>query len=256
MREYEETDFMSKQFKSLSICTKAFMTEDELALNNEKTRLTVLHKKYVAYAKALEKYINEQVDDYDYYEEIHQRLSMDKFESTTVDYYNKIKSKITEIKKELQNKLDSNIGLTRTLNLENYTLNTDNFDEDKMIKYMSINLFENTLSRALNIETNAFTDNIITIRTYHNSILKSLIDNGFYWNDNKYILYTCGAGALRTRKSVWIREDNYNKIENKMFNGLTIQKINEHGGHYSNKILAYRALPLSSTVVCDFLDIQ
>lgn len=30
MREYEETDFMSKQFKSLSICTKAFMTEDEL----------------------------------------------------------------------------------------------------------------------------------------------------------------------------------------------------------------------------------
>ena len=94
MREYEETDFMSKQFKSLSICTKAFMTKDELALNNEKTRLTVLHKKYVAYAKALEKYINEQVDDYDYYEEIHQRLSMDKFESATSDYYNKMKSKI------------------------------------------------------------------------------------------------------------------------------------------------------------------
>ena len=171
---------------------------------------------------------------------------------------NKLNSELKKIKTELMNKLDKNINMTRKLNLQNYHSfnSTKEYNEEYMILTKRISLFENALSRAIGVGRNEFTDAIITIRVFHNSILNSLINNGFTWNGNKYILYTCGASALRTRKSTWIREDIYFKINNKLFNSLEIADINSKGGHYTNKILAYRALPMSSSIKCDWFDIR
>lgn len=227
--------FMQSQFFSLSICTKGLMTNEELVLNNLKTET-------ISKINKLKLFESDNQDE------------VDKNKKELVKHKEQLKS----INKDLLELLDRNICLTRNLTLKNYYNDNPKFkyNEEYMIFTKRISLFENALSRAIGVGQNEFTDAIITIRVFHNSILKSLINNGFVWSGNKYILYTCGASALRTRKSTWIREDVYLNIRNKLFNSLEIEDINTKGGHYSNKILAYRALPMSSSIKCDWFDIR
>lgn len=110
-----------------------------------------------------------------------------------------------------------------------------------------ISMFESTLSRSLGIKQDELTYDIFVVEVYYYDIGKDLILNGFDYNGNHYIYFSSSAGQIRTKKTVFVREDKYEKIRNKIMCGLTINHINELGGMNINKLLAYTALANSAT---------
>ena len=153
-------EFLKKQFFSLSIDTKAFMNEEELALNN--------HKNFIS--SELNK-LKENIDNNVYDEDT---TLWGEYKYSLLNMY---KKEIKQTTEKFITLLDYNIGNKRELKLENYVLNKDNFNEDWMKFSKRISLFDNQLSRAIGVKEDEFTDAIITIRVYHNSLLKSLINN-------------------------------------------------------------------------------
>jgi len=69
------------------------------------------------------------------------------------------------------------------------------------------------------------------------------------YKGEKYRFLTASAGQIRTKKAVFIKESQYQKIEKTLMCGLTIEHINENGGINPNKFLAYLALNNSATEV-------
>ena len=110
-----------------------------------------------------------------------------------------------------------------------------------------ISLFESALTRALGIETNALTMDLVVVKTCYFKVLHDIILRGFDWNGQHYVIYTASAGQIRTKRSVFIREAALNAVSPKLICGLTIDDINQKGGINTNKFLAYLALSNSAT---------
>ena len=122
-----------------------------------------------------------------------------------------------------------------------------NLVENQVSKKEIISVFESSLTRTIGINPNTLSDEIIVIQVYYFDILRDIINNGFYFNGNKYIFLTASAGQIRTKKVVFIKEATWKRIEKTMMCGLNIEIINTKGGINSNKYLAYTALNNSAT---------
>lgn len=119
----------------------------------------------------------------------------------------------------------------------------DSYIADKNV----ISVFDSVLTRALKIDTNTISTDILIVQAYFFDILKELIKDGFILNNEKYICFTASAGQIRTKKTVFIRESVFKECHNSLMCGLSIEKINEYGGINVNKYLAYLALCNSAT---------
>ena len=154
----------------------------------------------------------------------------------------KINNRVKYLKQKLSNTLMQNKDV-RTLN-ENYL---------KPCNVVSI--FESSLSRALDIKTNTLSNDLIIVQTFFFDVLKDAILNGLFVNGEKYICFTASAGQIRTKKTIFIREESLKEIENSLMCGLTIDRINKYGGVNVNKFLAYLALSNSATDLWEDFDI-
>lgn len=123
-------------------------------------------------------------------------------------------------------------------------------------KVGKVSLFESTLTRTLGIKQNEFSEDLIIVQTYYYEILRDLIQNGFIYKGKKYIVYTASAGQIRTKKTVFIREEVYNVHKDSLMCGISEEHINNLGGVNVNKFLAYLALSNSATDNWDNFNIK
>lgn len=119
-----------------------------------------------------------------------------------------------------------------------------------------ISIFESSLTRTLQLNTNELTDAIMIIRIYYYDVFRDMVLNGFDYNGVHYRAYTASAGQIRCKKMVFIREDVYLRHEKTIMCGLSLDHINELGGCNTNKFLAYLALGNSATDLWPDFDID
>ena len=119
-----------------------------------------------------------------------------------------------------------------------------------------VSLFESALTRALDIETNELTYDLMILNVFFFQVFKSLVRDGFEYNGERYIFLTASAGQIRTKRAVFIRESAYQKVQSRIMCGLSIEDINSQGGINPNKFLAYLALNNSATDVWEDFDID
>lgn len=119
-----------------------------------------------------------------------------------------------------------------------------------------ITSFDSSLTRALNIEPNTLTEDLMVLNVFFFQIFEGLVKDGFIHNGEKYIFLTASAGQIRTKRAVFIRESSYLKIQKRLMCGLTVEAINEKGGINPNKYLAYLALCNSATDIWEDFDID
>ncbi|EIF6153552.1 hypothetical protein [Clostridium perfringens] len=114
-----------------------------------------------------------------------------------------------------------------------------------------IAIFENTLTRTLNMNDDKVTLDFITIdaNKEDHSLLEQVIKNGIVIENEKYKFFTAGAGQTRQKKFLMIKESIWKDNEQKLMCGLTIDKINKKGGMNINKFLAYLSLNNSASDV-------
>lgn len=110
-----------------------------------------------------------------------------------------------------------------------------------------ISVFDSALSRAIGAKQDELTDALIVVQVYYFDVFKDLSYYGFIYNGEKYKYFTSSAGQIRKKKAVFIKESIWENIEKTIMCGLTISKINSHGGNNVNKHLAYMALTNSAT---------
>lgn len=185
------------------------------------------------------------------------------------DLLNKIKRKANEIKKiKREDRTDEQSAEYRELNkkikrvknmLRSFMRKNDDIRELRE-EFLSdgnvISVFESTLTRVCGLEANKLADDMIVVKTFYYDVLEDLIKNGFYIDDEKYIVFTASAGQIRTKKTVFIKENTWNKHRESLTCGLNIDKINKKGGINVNKYLAYLALTNSATDLWESFDID
>jgi len=125
-----------------------------------------------------------------------------------------------------------------------------------MNKYNVISVFDSSLTRTIGLNVNELYDNILIVQTYFFDVIEDIIIDGFIYNSEKYICLTASAGQIRTKKTLFIKEDVYEKHKNTITCGLTVDIINAKGGINVNKYLAYLALSNSATDVWSEFDIR
>ncbi|NGU14008.1 hypothetical protein G6Z35_14590 [Clostridium perfringens] len=121
-----------------------------------------------------------------------------------------------------------------------------------------IAIFENTLTRTLNLDDDKVTLDFITIdaNKEDHSLLEQVIKNGIVIENEKYKFFTAGAGQTRQKKFLMIKEDVWKKNQERLMCGLTIDKINKKGGMNINKFLAYLSLNNSASDVWEDFNID
>lgn len=110
-----------------------------------------------------------------------------------------------------------------------------------------ISLFDSVLTRTLGIKENTLSLDIMVVQTYHFQVLEDIIDKGFIHNNEKYVYFTSSAGQIRTKKSCFIKKSTYDKYQNALTCGLSIENINSLGGSSINKWNSYMALSNSAS---------
>ena len=103
-------------------------------------------------------------------------------------------------------------------------------NQSALIDKNVVSLFESALTRALEISTNSLTYDLMILNVFFFQVFHNAVRDGFLYNGEKYIFLTASAGQIRTKKAVFIREAAYNKIQQTIMCGLTIDRINECGG--------------------------
>ncbi len=162
---------------------------------------------------------------------------------------NDLKNRISEIKTEISVLKKELKSLTDSDRLR--CMRADAINEKNVIA-----VFESGVTRALKMQPCIPYNDIIIVQTYYYNVLKSLIKNGFILNNEKYRILTAGAGQIRTKKTVFIKERLWNNIENRLTCGLSVNDINKKGGANVNKYLAYLALQNSATDLWENFDID
>ena len=214
---------LSRQIHLYSIATDAFYTKEEKDISDVLSRLyktrSVVKKKYKKHKNKQELYM-------------HQLARLNKI----IKHY---KYQLIE-----QFKVTESQVPIRTLRNEAIV--------DKNV----VSIFESSLTRALEINTNELTKDLMIVQVYYFEPARDVIKNGFYYNDEKYVLFSSSAGQIRTKKFVVIKESALNKIKNKLTCGLNWDIINDKGGVNANKYLAYYSLNNSATDIWDEFNID
>jgi hypothetical protein len=116
-------------------------------------------------------------------------------------------------------------------------------------QYRNILIAESDLTRCFGCKDLEHSDDIISVTTYYTDILKSLMNKGFTYKGKHYVFYTAGAGQTRNKKSTFVSEEKLNENANRLFCGLTREKINKLGGMNTNKFLAYTSLSQTNSAI-------
>ena len=119
-----------------------------------------------------------------------------------------------------------------------------------------ISVFESMLTRTLGMQTGKLYDDFMVIRTYYFDVIEDMILNGYTYNGERYVCFTASAGQIRTKKTVFIKEEIWAQYQKTLMCGLTVDSINEYGGININKYLAYLALCNSATDPWETFDIH
>lgn len=145
----------------------------------------------------------------------------------------------------------------------NYKNTDGKIDKSKENENYQIAIFENDIVRLALDDRKEVAPNYqlldeiiyLEIRHNHNDILKQIIKKGIIIADEKYILYTATTGQVRNTTVTLMKEDFFEKHKGYLLVGLTEEKVNEKCGIDTEcgmnvgKYLAYKALPLSSSVL-------
>lgn len=174
----------------------------------------------------------------------------------TIDQYERIKSYKIKMANSTKERLLELLAKREQMNNDKATryvrrLNPSCLDDNHVIS-----IFDSTLTRTLGCEVNELTEDIMVVNVFYFDVIKDLIKNGFYHNNEKYVYFTSSAGQIRTKKTVFIKESSLNRIIKTLMCGLTIESINEQGGMNVNKFLAYMALSNSATELWEDFDIR
>ena len=151
----------------------------------------------------------------------------------------KEKNKLTEL-------LDQHIEKKETRRLNVNALSDKNI----------ISLFESSLTRALDLKVNELTKDLMIVNVFFFQVFNDLVKYGFDYEGERYIFLTASAGQIRTKRAVFVKKSAYDKIEQRLMCGLSIEDINAQGGINTNKYLAYLALNNSATEVWEDFDID
>ena len=205
---------LNKQIHIYTVDTSSFYNEEEMAIHNNMNEL-------YRYKTELYNLKNKLKDSESDAKEIS-------------DYITSINRSIKYYKEGLYSVFENHKGI-RTLN--------HNSLNDKNI----ISIFDSVLTRTMQIPENTLSKDLIIVQTYFFDVIEDIILDGFMYEGFKYICLTASAGQIRTKKTVFIKEDVWLKHQNTLMCGLTIDKINELGGVNINKYLAYLALCNSAT---------
>lgn len=259
---------LSKQIHLYSVDTKAFYTSSERnysslkawsnnRMNNIKNYLQVeshniaIDNKNIIISMAKYDFTTQLIIDGYSKKEIKLIIESDFNEDKVIDNFSKIifnnllkehkkynlYKKIYDIAKENFNNEIENFKGIRKLN--KYYLNNRN----------RVSLFDSALTRALGLEINKTTNELLIIRPYHYIILEQIIKNGYTYKKNNYKFLTASAGQIRTKKCVFINEKFWESNEKILLCGLTIDSMNksEQKGMNLTKFMAYVALNSSAT---------
>ena len=218
---------LNKQVYLYSVATDSFYDEEENKIHKELLRLYKIRKnlKDKKFREKTENVILQ--NDWDFW----------------LKSINKI---ISEDKENLNKLLDK-----RLLDKKPRSLNPDSI-KDKNI----ITLFDSALTRALNLNINELTDELIVLNVFFFQVFHNLVRDGFLYKGEKYVFFTASAGQIRTKRAVFIKEKSFKNIERKIMCGLTREEINKKGGINPNKFLAYLALCNSATDIWEDFDIE
>ncbi|MGO4887082.1 hypothetical protein ACJ2A9_04930 [Anaerobacillus sp. MEB173] len=266
--EMLEEKNLSKQIYIYSISTDNFMNDDEHELHSEKQSLTFCKNKHMEELNKLGNKKSLEQKDIDKYLTKRNEIKNDEYNEAIINYFlfyvdaeleqelftlylnGSKKKEINRKKKELFKSVNERIDLLDGM----VKKQLDKHEGIRTLRKGSLNdknkiaQFESALTRTLNVEDDE-TKDIIMIRTFHYSVFKNLVEHGFKGEFGVYYRYfTSSAGAIRNKKSIFIKETVFEKIKNKLFAGLTTDKINERGGMNVNKWNAYTALTMTASI--------
>ncbi|KYG34927.1 hypothetical protein [Alkalihalobacillus trypoxylicola] len=268
---------LQDQIYIYSLSTESFLSDEERKIHDEKQTLELgmslykdilnkLESTRVIEDKDLEKYykafsfanVARSAPLYNFYffgfnEMLEERIieeltainrnkkQINKLKKQLFEPYN---NRITNIVAELDKMADQFEGI-RTLR------NQD------LIESNIISQFDSVLTRALGINKDETTDDIIMIRAYRYKIFEKLVVNGFTnASGEKYCYFTSSAGGIRNKKSVFIKKSVLDKVQSSLFAGLTRERINKNGGMNPNKYNAYTALSMTASVEWEGFNIE
>jgi hypothetical protein len=161
------------------------------------------------------------------------------------DYLKTLDSSYSKHKKYISNRI---VNLKRKLyrsfsnNYGSRTLRKDSLKDTNIIS-----IFDSVLTRTIGLQENKLSNDIIVVQAYYFQVLESLIKNGFMYNGEKYVYFSSSAGQIRTKKSVFLKENLLTKHQNTLMCGLSIEDINEKGGINLTKYQAYLCLSNSAS---------
>lgn len=276
---------LNKQVHIYSVDTSAFYTDEEFELEHTRNKRKIECKLLIDAVKILERnqIILQDKDNQDYGKILKQtnnkldklyksimntkkyykeyegyKYKQNKFlkdieiiTSEDVDRLEELQEKIIKLKKEDILYKEKLLALLKA-NKETRNLHPSMTEYKKSI----ISVFDSYLTRTLGASEDKVCADIIVVKVYYFQVLKNIIDNGYYYNGDKYICLTSSAGQIRCKKLVTIKESVWKEYESKLMCGLTLAKINEKGGMNVNKYLAYLALCNSATDVWEGFDIN
>lgn len=116
--------------------------------------------------------------------------------------------------------------------------------------------FSSELSRAMGLGHLDWTLDLIVIRWKSPDILEQIVIDGFILpvlnqdgsvSMKTYHFFTSSAGQLRRDKTLFISDDAWSKVKDRIECGLSWDEINRRGGVNCNKHMAYSALCGSAT---------
>jgi len=121
--------------------------------------------------------------------------------------------------------------------------------------------FCSEMSRAMGLEHLDITLDKIILKWKSPDVLRQVVLDGIIvpilFEDGsveyrKYRFWTASAGQLRTDRLQMLSEPVIEKIHDRLMCGMSWERLNKHGGINIGKLLAYTALPSSSTDPWDF----
>ena len=241
------TIILEKQISIISCDTGNFYSNNEIRLHKRHHDIKAEKLYLVNELKKIEPELNKYKENKDEYK---QRLERIKFLKDVISKKTKSANSTKEkLLKLISNKVKANIqskGRHHTRELK----------ENVVSKINTISVFDSFLTRTLGLQENEFSEDFMVVQVYFYNIIKDLIYYGFTYKGEKYIYFTSSAGQIRTKKTVFIKESVWNKHQNTIMCGLSIEDINTKGGNNQNKHLAYLALSNSSTDIWKEFDID
>lgn len=239
---------LDRQFNLFRVDTNAFLHPEEQEEYNKLVEIAKERTEHDGSIKKSERNINK------IQKKIEQGIALTANEQKTFELHNRLHQQKKEWKTYILQHAAEMVAYNETaptkrirqLN-EDYLKRTDAEGNVRVNLRSVVGMFESTLSRSFGIRTNELTYDIFILEIYFYDIAKDLIINGFDYNGKHYVYFSSSAGQIRTKKAVFVEEQKFKTIQNKLTCGLDINQINEQGGMCVNKYLSYTALTNSAT---------